>query len=120
VLAEVRTVSGTVRGRWDDWVATFRGVPFGAPPVGRDRFAAPRRVTPWDGVRDAGRFGPPPPQPDVRAGDAEWLTVAVWTPDLGRVGLPVVVWISGGAYLKCDTASPHLTGSHWPQPGRSW
>ena len=110
-MAEVRTVAGRVRGRREDGVVAFRGIPFAAPPVGRDRFAAPRRVAPWDGVRDAGRFGPPPPQPGVRAGGAEWLTVAVWTPDPGRVGLPVVVWVSGGAYLNCDTANPHLTGA---------
>ena len=42
-MAEVRTVAGTVRGRWEDGVAAFRGIPFAAPPVGRDRFAAPRR-----------------------------------------------------------------------------
>ena len=44
----------------------------------------------------------------------------VWTPDPGRVGLPVVVWVSGGAYLNCDTANPHLTGAALAQPGRSW
>lgn len=60
---------------------------------------------PWDGVRDAGRFGPPPPQPGVPAGGEEWLTLAVWTPDPDRVGLPVVVWISGGAYLNCASTT---------------
>lgn len=108
---DVRTSAGTVRGCRSDGVAVFRGVPFAAPPVGRHRFAAPHPAAPWDGVRDATRFGPPPPQPGVPAGGAEWLTLAVWTPDPGRTGLPVVVWISGGTYLNCDTADPHLDGT---------
>ena len=58
VIPLVRISAGTVRGSWEDGVATFRGVPFAAPPVGRGRFAAPRPVEPWDGVRDATRFGP--------------------------------------------------------------
>jgi para-nitrobenzyl esterase len=29
----------------------------------------------------------------------------------GRTGLPVVVWISGGTYLNCNTANPHLAGA---------
>jgi hypothetical protein len=53
--------------------------------------------------------GPPPPQPGRTTGDDEWLNLTVWTPDPGRAGLPVVVWISGG-YLACDSANPHLAG----------
>jgi carboxylesterase type B len=39
------------------------------------------------------------------------LNLAVWTPDPGRIGLHVVVWISGDTYLNCNTANPHLTGA---------
>ncbi|HEY0816466.1 MAG TPA: carboxylesterase family protein [Pseudonocardia sp.] len=96
---------------WDDGVAVFRGIPFAAPPIGPNRFAAPRPAFPWDGVRDASRFGSPPPQPGRRDDGGNWLTLAVWTPEPGRSGsLPVVVWISGGAYLNCDSADPYLTG----------
>jgi para-nitrobenzyl esterase len=111
MIMQVRTSAGTVRGSWDDGVAVFRGVPFAAPPVGRHRFAAPQPPVPWDGVRDATRFGPPPPQPGRATDGDEWLNLAVWTPDPGRTGLPVVVWISGGTYLNCDTANPHLAGA---------
>ena len=89
----------------------FRGVPFAAPPVGPRRFAAPQPVTPWDGVREAFRFGPPPPQPARPTDGDDWLNLTVWTPDPGRAGLPVVVWISGGGYLNCDSANPHLAGA---------
>ncbi|WP_211241201.1 carboxylesterase/lipase family protein [Pseudonocardia spinosispora] len=109
--SQVRTTVGTVRGGWRDGVAVFRGVPFAAPPVGPHRFAAPRPAAPWEGVRDVTEFGPPPPQPNrSRSGD-DWLNLAVWTPSPGRTGLPVVVWISGGGYLACDSANPHLDGT---------
>lgn len=88
----------------------FRGVPFAAAPVGPHRFAAPRPVIAWSGVRDASTFGPPPPQPGRSTGGDDWLNLTVWTPDPGRAGLPVVVWISGGGYLRCDSANPHLAG----------
>src|SRR4051794_17290958 len=59
---EVRTAAGTVRGLREHGVAVFRGIPFAEPPVGELRFAAPRPAGPWDGVRDALSYGPPPPQ----------------------------------------------------------
>ena len=89
-------------------IAVFRGIPFAQPPVGHLRFAAPQPARPWDGVREAAMFGPPPPQsgflltpmapaaPDADPDD--WLTVNVFSPDLGAAGLPVMVWIYGGAY----------------------
>jgi len=104
----VRTAAGLVRGREEGGVAVFRGIPFALPPVGDLRFAAPRPVRPWDGVREAAMFGPPPPQsgflltpmspiaPGADPGD--WLTVNVFSPDPGAAGLPVMVWIYGGAY----------------------
>ncbi len=104
----VRTAAGQVRGRAENGIAVFRGIPFAAPPVGPLRFAAPEPARPWDGVREAARFGPPPPQsglvpvelppadPDADPGD--WLTVNVFSPGLGAAGLPVMVWIYGGAY----------------------
>ncbi|RJQ75677.1 carboxylesterase/lipase family protein [Pseudonocardiaceae bacterium YIM PH 21723] len=111
MTARVHTTAGTVQGTWEDGVAVFRGVPFAAPPVGPRRFAAPQPPEPWDGIREATEFGTPPPQPrHVTTGD-DWLTLAVWTPAPGRTGLPVVVWISGGKYLHCNTANPHFAGA---------
>ncbi|MFC7109900.1 carboxylesterase family protein [Nonomuraea rubra] len=83
---EVRVSTGRLRGRVEDGVAVFRGVPFARPPVGALRLAAPVPAEPWDGVREAGAFGPPPPQSRLlgasRAdgGDGDWLTLNVWSP----------------------------------------
>lgn len=109
-VSEVRTSAGLVRGRWEDRLAVFRGIPFAAPPVGEARFAAPQRAPRWDGVREAFSFGPsvpqdlagfrpagaeiPPPPPSY-----DWLTVNVWTPAPDPAAhRPVMVWIHGGAY----------------------
>jgi para-nitrobenzyl esterase len=58
----VRTSAGAVSGRREDGLDVFRGIRFAEPPVGDLRFAAPKPASPWSGVRDAVRFGPPPPQ----------------------------------------------------------
>src|SRR2546423_14629147 len=96
----VRTRGGAVRGVRGDGVAVFRGIPFAAPPVGALRFQPPRPADPWDGVREADVFGPPPPQAPlappppgpvgpVRHDPTDWLTLNVWTPDPGAAGRPL-------------------------------
>jgi para-nitrobenzyl esterase len=112
----VRTTAGAVRGRTEEGLAVYRGIPFAAPPVGEARFMAPRPAHAWDGVRDAYAFGPPPPQDlgnlggpgliDVPEGD-EWLTVNVWTPEPDPgARRPVMVWLYGGAYKLGHSGSP--------------
>jgi para-nitrobenzyl esterase len=116
----VRTADGQVRGRTENDVAIFRGIPFARPPVGRLRFAAPHPAQPWDGVREATAFGPPPPQsgsmltpppPESGADPGDWLTVNVFSPDLGAAGLPVMVWIYGGAYRSGAASNPGYDGT---------
>lgn len=109
---EARIVAGTVRGTRQGTIAAFRGIPYAQPPVGALRFREPVAALPWDGIRDASTFGPPVPQqsspPDA---SDDWLTVNVWTPDPGAAGLPVMVWIHGGAYLHGSSANPHHDGA---------
>ena len=50
---EVSTRAGRVRGRTENGVAVFRGIPFAKPPIGPRRFQAPEPPAPWDGVREA-------------------------------------------------------------------
>ncbi|TLS48137.1 carboxylesterase family protein [Streptomyces montanus] len=124
---EVRTAAGAVRGRREDGLAVFRGIPFAEPPVGAARFAAPRPVRAWDGVREAFSFGPPAPQDSVMAGRSggpelptgdDWLTVNVWTPDPDpEARRPVMVWIHGGAYKLGFSGSPGYDARHIAQEG---
>ncbi|MGH3168897.1 MAG: carboxylesterase/lipase family protein, partial [Trebonia sp.] len=124
---EVEVCAGRVRGCLENGIYVFRGMPFAKPPLGALRFRAPEDPAPWDGVRDASAFGPPAPQVDPAAqtslvpaqwpGGQEWLTVNVWTPDIATAGLPVLVWIHGGAYLIGSGADPVSDGAGFAMSG---
>jgi para-nitrobenzyl esterase len=116
---------GTVRGSWEAGVAVFRGIPFAEPPVGALRFAEPRLVLGWDGVREAVSYGPSPPQtaafgPGTLAREAgdDWLTINVWSPEPGLTArLPVMVWVHGGAYSIGMSNLPEYDGARLARDG---
>ena len=116
---------GALRGGWESGVAVFRGIPYAAPPVGANRFAAPQPAKGWDGVRPAVSFGPPPPQayrlsrgPAEGATGDDWLTVNVWSPALDPAAkLPVMVWIYGGAYTIGSSSWLEYDGGHLARDG---
>jgi para-nitrobenzyl esterase len=124
----VSTTTGRVRGeRNAAGVTVFRGIPYAQPPVGRLRFRAPESMHPWRGVREATRFGPAAPQsdavrrdsgvpPDVSDSD-EYLTLNVWTPELGATGRPVMVWMHGGAYQGGAPTNPVFEGTRLAREG---
>jgi para-nitrobenzyl esterase len=128
---EVSTLSGAVRGRTVDGVARFLGVPYAAPPVGALRFAPPAPAPSWTGVRDATAPGPNAPQPSRaipgidltpilglgwRKGE-DYLTVDVWTPDPGGSGLPVMVFVHGGAFIAGEPGAPVYDGTALARSG---
>ena len=117
----IRTKQGVLRGKARDGVVSFLGIPYASSPTGPRRFMAPVPPEPWDGVRDALEFGPTPPTPDypppfdalfaepAAAGD-DCLNLNVWTPDPDALGLPVMVWIHGGAFANGNSAIPLYDG----------
>ena len=107
----VATQTGKVRGTLQDGVHAFRGIPYAQPPVGPLRFAAPVPHEPWDGVLNADEFGSPPPQPMRLTSSDEWLTVNVWTPDVGASALPVMVWLYGGRFTTGASDESDCDGS---------
>jgi para-nitrobenzyl esterase len=124
----VETAQGRVRGSHVDGVVAVKGIPYAAPPFGVSRFRAPAPAQRWDGVRDATAFGPtapatgyPPPfqamfDDPVIAGE-DCLSLNVWTPDPGAGGLPVLVWIHGGAFRNGTSAAPLYDGAHLAREG---
>ena len=125
----VTTRSGKVRGAVAKGVHVFKGIPFAAPPFGANRLRPPQRPSRWDGVRDAGAFGPKSPQPpyppfvavllpEANVSGEDCLTLNVWSRDLGSARQPVVVWIAGGMYEYHGTgASPLYDGSRFARDG---
>ncbi|MFJ9815655.1 carboxylesterase/lipase family protein [Streptomyces sp. NPDC101151] len=125
----VRTPDGTVRGRYERGIAVFRGIPYAAPPFGPRRFRPPEPPEPWDGVRDAGAFGPTAPKPPYSEAFAEYLSdpvvpgddclnLNVWTPEPGRgARLPVLVWLHGGALTRGSSAVPVYDGGTFARDG---
>src|SRR5437870_2860696 len=124
----VRTRQGMVRGAMTEGVAVFKGIPYAAPPFGDNRFQPPRPHEPWDGVREALNYGPtvpkppyfPPfdaflPEPAIPGEDC--LNLNIWTPDVGGTGLPVMVWIHGGAFSNGSGAIPSYDGSRFARDG---
>src|SRR4051794_16470211 len=55
----VRTTNGLISGvpAKTEGVVVFKGIPFGAPPVGELRWKPPRPAASWDGVRAGDKFG---------------------------------------------------------------
>ena len=95
---DVRTQQGVVRGRMDEGVASFKGIPYAAPPFGANRFQPPGPAERWNGVREAHIYGPTAPKPgyfppfDVLFPDPaipgeDCLNLNIWTPAIGRTGL---------------------------------
>ncbi len=124
----VSTTRGRVSGLVRDGIACYLGIPYAASPTGPRRLRAPEPAAPWDGVREATAFGATPPcsgyqpptdrilyQPTVPGED--WLTVNVWTPDVGAAALPVMVWIHGGAFVNGNTAIPMYDGAAFARDG---
>ncbi|MFJ5725471.1 carboxylesterase/lipase family protein [Streptomyces sp. NPDC093149] len=104
-----RTAEGLVEGFRLGEHVVFRGIPYAQPPVGPLRFQAPVPVEGWDGARRATGFGPVVAQAGPtaeRSAGNDWLTLNVSTPVLGAAGLPVLVWVHGGAYIAGASSDP--------------
>lgn len=125
----VSTTSGQLRGAWSQGVASFKGVPFAAPPFGPNRFQPPQPTEPWNGVRDALAYGhispqtPYPPPTDALLGDQgvwgkDCLNLNVWTrnPSTGA-RMPVMVWIPGGAFARGAGSLPMYEGTNFARDG---
>jgi len=104
---DVLVSQGRIRGVRDAEVSCFHGIPYGEPPVGSLRFAAPVPSR-WAEYLDATEPAPVPPQLPSRLRDAmgdfhaeqreSCLNLTVWTPATDNARRPVVVWLHGGAW----------------------
>jgi para-nitrobenzyl esterase len=107
----VMTRNGLVKGAVNDseTVVMFKGIPYGAAPVGDLRWSEPQPPVPWEGVKDATQFCASCIQLNNRrlpwtdeymipgATSEDCLFLNIWTPaKTATDNLPVMVWIHGG------------------------
>jgi para-nitrobenzyl esterase len=105
----VDTLHGRVRGTERDGIRVFRGLRYGAPTGGTNRFRAPQAVEPWAGVFEADAYGDTAPQVFTRLAlggtkgnrppiGEDCLRLNVWTPGCDDARRPVMVWLHGGGF----------------------
>ena len=105
----VDTATGTVRGVTQAGIRIFRGIPYGAPTSGANRFRPPQAPEPWTGERDAVAYGQTAPQTFSRLAlggtkgnrpplGEDCLSLNVWTPACDGARRPVMVWFHGGGF----------------------
>ncbi|MBN1570772.1 MAG: carboxylesterase/lipase family protein [Acidobacteria bacterium] len=124
--AIVSTSNGPVRGRIEQGgLLVFRGVRYGAPPVGELRFKPPRRPEPWTSAADANKYGARAIQAEGGFGiDADapkmsedCLFLNVRTPGLDRKKRPVMVWLHGGGFSSGSGGDSISEGSNLARQG---
>lgn len=123
----VRTADGLLRGVIEGEVASFKGIPYAAPPTGEYRWRPPQAVSPWEGERDASAYGPncaqagwPRGAGTIAEGSAEdCLYLNVWAPAGAQptAKLPVMVWIHGGGFTGGSGAAPENAGNPFVKQG---
>lgn len=116
-------------------VSVFKGIPYAAPPVGDLRWKSPQPVISWTGVKVADTYGPAAVQPPRQPGsfyykefftedghknseDCLYLNVYTTAPGKTKAGLPVAMYIYGGAFATgYSYEKQFLGGEEWAKHG---
>ncbi|XP_043238856.1 venom carboxylesterase-6-like isoform X1 [Amphibalanus amphitrite] len=122
----ISTQNGDIRGEilksfLGNEFASFKGIPYGAPPLGSLRFRPPEPHGGWQGVRNATEHGSKCLQFNTFSGalegDEDCLFLNVYTARLPtateKVRLPVLVWLHGGAFIFGDGDASPLFGPEY-------
>src|SRR5262249_25648176 len=124
----VETTSGRVQGIANTGIKEFKGIPYGAPTGGKNRYMPPRKPASWTGVRECFAHGSICPQtlPSL-AGDyamlIQWdlhvggmgedcLSLNVWTPGVNDgQKRAVMVSFHGGGFATGSGNGPGYDGA---------
>src|SRR5579863_694041 len=111
----VETASGKVQGINNTGIKEFKGIPYGAPTGGKNRYMPPQKAASWTGVRECFGHGQISPQTlanlnsdygmmiqwDLHVGGMgeDCLSLNVWTPGVSDGGKrAVMVSFHGGGF----------------------
>ena len=125
---EVETTSGKVQGIANTGIKEFKGIPYGAPTGGKNRFMPPKEPASWTGVRECYNYGQVCPQTlsdlrgdygmmiqwDMQSGGfgEDCLTLNVWTPGVNDGGKrAVMVSFHGGGFATGSGNAPGYDGA---------
>lgn len=118
---------GAVVGVQRGDVASFKGIPFAAPPVRDLRWRPPQPVAGWHGDLVADRFGPMCLQPlrarnsvfylGEEASSEDCLTLNVWSAAKPEDRRPVMVFVYGGGWTIGSGSLPLYDGEALARKG---
>ncbi len=123
------TQYGQVQGMANAGIKEFKGIPYGAPTSGKNRYMPPKKPTAWTGVRECLAYGQISPQTiaspasdygqliqwDLHYGTGmgeDVLTLNVWTPAVKDGGKrAVLVSFHGGGFATGSGNGPQYDGT---------
>ncbi len=125
-IQNVKSTGGQLQGVVVDGVASFKSIPFAAPPIGDLRWEAPQPSKAWTGIRKADAYARGCMQDSsmVKMVGAsvsvseDCLYLNIWTAaKTAGEKRPVMVWIHGGAFVGGMTGTPMFDGTKFAQKG---
>jgi para-nitrobenzyl esterase len=129
IFFTAETAYGKVQGIDNAGIKSFKGIPYGAPTGGSNRYMPPKKPAPWKGIRECIGYGPVCPQTpaDLRSDYAQmimWdrhvgdgpmgedcLVLNVWTPGVDQARRAVLVSFHGGGFATGSGNFPGYDGA---------
>lgn len=132
-LEPVTVMSGQIRGipgKYDQSITCYLGIPYAAPPLGANRFALPKPVETWTGVKICDTLSNACPQQTAPTGwfdsmagirqSEDCLYLNVWVPERkagDKTKFTVYLWMHGGVFRVGGASDPNYDGTGLARKG---